>query len=785
MNRSDKQELLERLNELIKKQSLFQHEINELQLQITQLKTDEPKSEPVKHLKEVMREPVKPKTGEIQKIVQRRKTTKQKPGFWKQTEINSEIEQFIGTNLINKIGMFVVIIGVGIGVKYAIDNNLISPAMRIVLGYLTGGVLTYLALRLKKKYFNFSAVLFSGAMAIYYFITYAAYTYYSFYPHSLTFILMVLFTVLTVFLALNYNQQVIAHYGLVGAYLVPFLLKDPDSSVLVLFTYMVIVNAGILFISTKKQWKPLNYVAFVATWVIFLSWFARENYNNQLGTALIFASLFFTIFYLVFLSYKLILKEKFKIDDIFYLLLNAAVFYVVGIYALSNSNTQYSYEALFTFINAIIHGLTAVLIYRSKTENKNLFLWTIGMVVAFITIAIGIQYNDYITAILWSAEAAFLFWLGRNKKIIVFDYLSFVLICITFGLVVSNWFSISYNFQPATIKKIYTPVFSLEFLSSLLVMGSFLFIHYTNKRFVLANEKLKNWLETFNILFPVFFLITIFFTFYNEIDLFWNNIQIYASYKLNNEGIWVKAYEQLNNDIINFKIIWLINYSLLFTSLLAFANFKWIKGNILNTSVFGFSGLLIFIFLVGGLRVLGVLRDSYMNANLPANYDVNIFHLLIRYVAYMFFALLFYSVYRFVLPLFTNKQLLKVFEIVLSVSIIWICSSELIHWLNLSGSKEVYKHGLSILWGVFSFILIGYGIWKKKKHLRITSIVLFGGTIIKLFVYDLSNLTTVPKTIVFISIGALLLVVSFMYNKYSSIIFGNDLINNHEKESFN
>ena len=140
----------------------------------------------------------------------------------------------------------------------------------------------------------------------------------------------------------------------------------------------------------------------------------------------------------------------------------------------------------------------------------------------------------------------------------------------------------------------------------------------------------------------------------------------------------------------------------------------------------------------------------------------------------MFFALLFYSNYRFTVSLFPNKNLYKVYEIVLSVSMIWLCSSELINWLSLSGSTEVYKHGLSILWGVLSFILIGYGIWKKKKHLRITAIILFGGTIIKLFVYDLSNLDTIQKTIVFLSVGAILLIVSFMYNKYRTIIFDND-----------
>jgi uncharacterized membrane protein len=777
INKSDKTELLEKLNELLKKQSLFQQAINELQLEITQLKFEEPDADTGPVVKKEVRELSSKKPEKIEKTVPPKKAYKPKhtyePGFWEKSGIGSEVEQFIGTNLINKIGMIVVIIGVGIGAKYAIDNNLISPLVRILLGYLVGVILTFLAIRLKKKFFNFSAVLFSGAMTVYYYITYAAYSYYGLYSNTVTFILMVLFTVLTVALALYYNRQVIAHFGLVGAYLVPFLVSDPDSSVVVLFTYMVIINSGILFISTKKRWKPLNYLAFIATWVIFSSWFSSKNNDNELGIALTFASLFFVNFYLVFLSYKLILKEKLKLDDIFYFLLNAGVFYFVGTIALIMSEIDTTYGGLFAATNAIIHGITAYLIYKSS-EKSNLFYWTLGIVVAFVTITIGVQFTFEIASILWSLESALLFWIGRRKKINVFDYLAFALICITFICVVINWINISYNFYPEQIKVLYTPFFSIEFLISLAAILSFSFIYYISRKFIPEGKNIKGWLDIFNILFPVFFLIALFFSFYNEIDLFWNNIQINACYELNDAGIWVKTCEKLNQDIFSFKAIWLINYSILFSSILAIVNFKWMKNNVFNAFIFIISGLLILIFLTSGLESLSILRKSYLNTELTVNYDVNIFHLLIRYVACLFFALLFYSIYKFTIPLFTNKNLGKVFEIILSVSIIWMCSSELITWLSLYGSTEVYKHGLSILWGILSFILIGYGIWKKKKHLRITAIILFAGTLIKLFVYDLTNLDTIQKTIVFLSVGAILLVVSFMYNKYRDVIFGND-----------
>ncbi|WP_167619594.1 DUF2339 domain-containing protein [Maribellus sediminis] len=780
VNRSEKQELLEKLNELRQKQTLFQQEINELQRQITQLSiaVSKPQMSPEEVAEKQESPIVQKEETTVKKIpVQKpyvRKDYKKQPGFWEQTRMSSEIEQFIGTNLINKIGMIVVIIGVGIGAKYAIDNNLISPLMRIVLGYLVGVILGFFAYRLKKDYYNFSAVLASGAMAIFYFISYAAYTYYQLYSYPVAFILMVIFTVLTVSLALYYDRQVIAHFALAGSYIVPFILYAPESSALVLFSYMAIINLGILFIATKKRWVPLYYLAFVATWIIFIWWFVTKDYNNRLELSLPFSSFFFVLFYFVFLSYKLILKEKSRIDDIFFLLLNSVIFYLVGLQAITDYMDSDKFQGLFTFANAVVHGAAFYFIFKSEAENKNLLFWTGSIAIAFFTGAIGLQFSSYLAAAIWAVEGAFLFWIGRKREIKLFDYLAFAVLCISFFGAISNWLSMSYSFHSSTIEQFHTSVLNGSFISSLVLIGAFAFVSFYNRKIAFCRQEEKNWIEIFDIFFNLIFAFTLYFTFYSEIDLFWNNLQIQASYEQDNTGVWIKMYEQLNTDIFAYRAIWLINYSLLFISLLIYTNFRWIKNNLLNGFLLIAVSVFTLIFLLNSLSILSGLRDSYTSDSLPNNYSVNIFHLLIRYVAYLFFALLLYAVYRFSLPFLTNKNFSKILEMVISISIIWICSSELIHWLNLTGSSEVYKHGLSILWGILSFLLIGFGIWKKKKHLRITAIILFGGTILKLFFFDLSNLATVPKTIVFISIGAILLIVSFMYNKYKNLIFGND-----------
>ena len=90
-------------------------------------------------------------------------------------ELPSNLEAFIGGNLIAKIGIVILILGLGYLVKYAVDHALMGPAMRVSMGFLSGIVLIGVAYWLKDKYRNYSGILLSGGLAILYFSAYSAY----------------------------------------------------------------------------------------------------------------------------------------------------------------------------------------------------------------------------------------------------------------------------------------------------------------------------------------------------------------------------------------------------------------------------------------------------------------------------------------------------------------------------------------------------------------------------------------------------------------------------------
>ncbi|MGE0077159.1 MAG: DUF2339 domain-containing protein [Bacteroidales bacterium] len=773
-------QLVEKFESLLKKQEDFSREINELRVEIINLKKDniKPVEAEVKS-PEVIEEPVvaTEPTPEIKITAPSHASVNRPPVGISSQENNSpkqksDLEKFIGENLISKIGIAITVIGVAIGTKYSIEHDLISPLTRIILGYLVGLGLLGVGIKLKEKYESYSAVLVSGAMAIMYFITFGAYSFYSLIPQVVAFGLMVLFTAFTVVAALTYNKQVIAHIGLVGAYAVPFLLSDGSGRVAILFTYMAIINVGILAITFKRYWKLLYYSSFGLTWLIYFAWYmSKYDVDQHFKLALIFLSVFFITFYLIFIAYKFLQNEKVQIHDVALLLANSFIFYGIGYAILSSYRDGEQLLGLFTLGSAVIHFVVSLAIYFRKLADRNLFYLVSGLVLTFITIAIPVQMNGNWVTLLWLGEAVLLFWLGRVKGISIYEKLSYPLMLLAFFSILHDWTTVYDTYLPDDPGSRITPILNINFLTSMLFVAGFGFIGYLNSK-----EKYPSALASSNALSKFasvsilsIFIVTLYNAFAIEIATYWEQLFTDSVITVNVADSDYPDYFK-NYELRNFKTIWLINYTLLFAAILSLVNIVKAKNRqfgvfnlILNTFV-------TFVFLFVGLYVVSELREAYLGQAQAEYYHRGVFYLGIRYVSLAFAAVVLAVSYVLARRDFMKQGVTMLIDLLLAISILWIISSELISLLDIAKSTESYKLGLSILWGVYALLLIIIGLWRKKKYLRISAIVLFGITLLKLFFYDISHLDTIAKTIVFVSLGVLLLIISFLYNKYKHII---------------
>jgi uncharacterized membrane protein len=678
----------------------------------------------------------------------------------------SDFEKFIGENLISKIGILILILGVGIGAKYAIDHDMVSPLTRIVLGYLVGICLMAFAVKLKAKYESFSAVLVSGAIAIMYFITYAAYDFYALIPQAMAFALMVVFTSFSVVAATQYNKQVIAHIGLVGAYAVPFLLSDGSGKVVVLFSYMTIINIGILVLSFKKHWKPLFYLSFGLTWLIFLAW-RLDTSDDHFNISLLFSALFFMIFYVTNLAYKVSKAEVFGFADVVIILLNSFIYYGIGYYILSEDRTGVQLLGIFTLINAIIHFVVSLIIYKRKLADKKLFYLVLAMVITFITMAVPVQLNGGWVTVFWAAEAAVLFYLGREKKITIYERLSFPLIFLAFFSLLQDWTEYFKPFEdtPETIK----PILNAGFLTACIFIAAFAWMLSISRKQIEDAQRPVKIDKILAFAIPAILMFVVYMTFRIEIVKYFDGLLLKTQIRLNPSQKTDYPSFASNYDYELLKTAWIFIYSLFFTAVLILFNLKKLRNENLAMANMVISLVVILAFLLQGLYNLSALRDSYLlQGNTyftsgPAN-------VVIRYISLAFFALLLFMCYRQSRTELLKQKFHPAFDYLLYISLLWVLSSELINIISLAGLSGSYKLGLSILWGAYALFLISMGLGQKKKHLRIGAIVLFGITLVKLFVYDISYLNTIAKTIVFVSLGVLLLIISFLYNKYKHLI---------------
>ena len=768
--------LLHKLESLRRRQDAFQQEIEDLRTEINYFKTlqsnasDQPEvekipSDTISDSPEIKTMPTIETKPEP--LVTATVSEEEKP------KRKSDIEKFIGENLINKIGIAVTIIGVGIGAKYAIDHELISPLARIILGYLIGFGLLGFSLYLKKQYHNFSAVLMSGSMAIHYLITFAAYNFFDLIPVVPVFIIMALITIFTVGAAIFYNRQVIAHFGLVGAYAVPFLLSDGSGRVGVLFSYMTLINAGILIISIQRYWKPLLYSSFIITWLIFIQWFFNlYNPAENFAMGLVFASIFFLIFYVILMGYKLLKKEMFELEDILLLLANSAVFFGLGYSMLRQNETADDLQGLFALANSAIHLIFWGIIFRNKRTDRTLIYFIGGLAIVFLIIAIPVQFDGRWVTLLWAAEAALLFFLGRTKQTAVYEWLSFPLMFLVFFSLIHDW-SFAYNqYLPDQPETRIFPILNINFLTSVIVIASLGFITWlnVNRKFTSSLTNPRAALMVMNIAIPAMLIIILYFSFFLEISTCLT--QYYSDSRIDTNHNFDSPQYVWNKDIVKYRTIAIMVYSLLFFSILSYVNTRIIKNHATGIVNLILNVIFLALFLTFGLIAIGELRDSYLNQDLNEYYYRGSFNIVIRYVAFLFAGLMLYAIYDYI-----KRDILRIdfkteYDFLLHIALLTIASNELINWMDLSHSQHSYKLGLSILFGIYSLILIVLGILKKKKHLRLGAMILFGATLIKLFFYDLVSLDTISKTIIFLSLGILLLIISFLYNKYAPRIFG-------------
>jgi uncharacterized membrane protein len=665
-------------------------------------------------------------------------------------ERNPDLEKFIGENLANKIGIGILVIGIGFFVKYAIDQDWINEIGRVFIGIVAGGILLGVAHRMRKTLEAFSSVLVGGGIAVLYLTITIAFQEYHIFNQAMAFIIMVGITGFAVLFSIGYDRRELAVLAILGGFGSPFMVSTGSGNYTVLFSYILILDVGMLVLAYYKKWNIVNIVAYAFTVILFGGWLSTQ-FDGTNARMIAGAIGFSTTFYLTFFAMTIInnLRERVKFGPVeFGMLLSNTFFYFgAGMIALDDSSVA-DFRGLFTVVLAVFNFGFAWMLYRNGRVDKNLVFLLIGLVLTFISLAAPIQlHGNYIT-LFWAAEAVLLLWLSQKSGIRLMKLTSVVVMGLMLISLLMDWEQIyGYGFASETPLNI---LLNKGYITSLAALASL----------VLTFRLLKNEQDSVELV----------------------NIYKFALTLASVLVLYLAHFLELNYHVHYFfpadpmsvsVVIGTYNMLFIVIALLVEKRMTMLQG---AANIFAFLGAFAILLYIAfyHVDVMGVRTDFAMYGDKGTAF---LFHYLLVGLLIVICAL---TIPRIRLLTDFNTKTANAYSWFYVAFFVFIASSELETVVLLIARPglatidhiltQTHKIGFPILWGLASFLIIALGLKWKRRHLRIISLTLFLITLLKLFLVDIRGISEGGKIAAFISLGVLLLIVSFMYQRLKRLL---------------
>ncbi len=207
------------------------------------------------------------------------------------------LESRLGAQVFNRIGIFVLLIGSALGLKLAVDNHVIGPVGRIVIGLIAGAGLVLWSERFRRKGFaGFSYSLKAIGSGVLYLSLWAAFQLYHLLPAGAALAGMILVTAWNAYMAWAQDSELLAAYAVAGGFATPLLLSTGGNHEVFLFSYLLAIDAVTVLLVRLKPWARLLLGAFPATVVYFIGWYIQFFVAGELAITATFVMLFFLAF---------------------------------------------------------------------------------------------------------------------------------------------------------------------------------------------------------------------------------------------------------------------------------------------------------------------------------------------------------------------------------------------------------------------------------------------------------------------------------------------------------
>ena len=347
--------------------------------------------------------------------------TVQTPDFVSRA-VGAARDWLLGGNTVVRMGVLVLFVGLAFLAKYAIDNAMLPPELRLAAISAAGIALFVFGWKLRARQpgrLAYALTLQGAGVGVLYLAVFAAFRLYQFLPAGAAFAVLALVCAFSTAIALLQNAMPMAFIGFAGAFAAPILLSTGQGDHVGLFSYYLLLGAAIAAVAWVKAWRALNLLGFFATFGVATAWGVLKYRPEQLASTEPFLIAFFVLYLAASLMYATRhgLKPKQAVDATLIFGLPLVAF---GLQAGLMRDIEYATAFSALAVGAIYLGLGWWALRRNESsEDSGVGQWLAECFVAlgmgFVTLAVPLALDARWTTAVWAAEGAAVYWMGRRQ----------------------------------------------------------------------------------------------------------------------------------------------------------------------------------------------------------------------------------------------------------------------------------------------------------------------------------------------------------------------------------
>jgi uncharacterized membrane protein len=653
----------------------------------------------------------------------------------------SPLEGRLGGTWLSRLGALILILGLGFFIKHAFENDWIGPAGRVGLGLVVGVALFGLGTRLAARRYGAPAQgLVAAGLGTLYLVGYAAHELYELVGPRPAFLFLALVVVVGLRWALAWQARGVALLSTAGGLLAPVLMATGADRGGTLFLYLALLDLGVLAVARRRRWPELGLVAFAGTHGLYWAWLDDWYAPPRLPVALVAAGAFLVIFALMGLAQS---RERPGADGPLrrwstgWLLILAAPTVAFLVLRRLLEDRHAGALALVCLGLAAAYLVAAARLRRGAAADPADSALHAAVGLAFLTAAGAVWLSPLTLSVAWSAQAAVLLVAGHRLAHRPLRAAGLV----TLALAALRWW-LALDTEPLSARILLDDPAWPATVALILTAA-------LGARLYRRRAETAGWGGWEAGAYPALALLAV------------ATAALFLTHGLDQLRAFraPSAYVQ-----VGITAVWTVAA----LPLLALA-----RGDRTRLLLGAVTALLAAV----AVRTLGdaegwrsispALRPPLLNARFLAS-------LLLVVIA---------ALYARVVPEFphlapeTRQRLTRLATAVAALLLLWTLSAEVWLW-PLPGpvrpAAKLRGAGLSILWTLYALALMAVGLRRRRPAWRYGAMLLFGIAVAKVLVVDLSALDAVARILSFIVVGAVLLVASFAYARFSRAAGGGE-----------